>query len=240
MYKEKNIRSIIKTLSWRILATLLTTLIALFFVKELAIALTIGGIEFILKILFYYLHERFWNKLSFGKVVIEPNVIWLTGLSGSGKTTIADALKADLEKKKIKVQILDGDVIRNFLPKTGFSKEDRLAHARRVAFIAATLEKNGVTTIVSLITPYEESREFARSVCENYHEVYLATSLEECEKRDVKGLYKKVRNGEIQNFTGVDDPYEIPTKPNLIIDTKDLSITESINNLIKYLNKKNI
>jgi adenylylsulfate kinase len=235
MYHEKIYRTLLKTISWRFLATLTTFLLVLLFTKKLEIALSIGALEALIKAAVYYFHERIWDKIKKGRSEIKPKVIWLTGLSGSGKSTIAEDLKNKLDKKGIKNEILDGDIIRSILPKTGFSKEDRIAHNKRIGLVASLLEKNGVTAIVAVIAPYEESREFVRSICKNYIEVYISTSLEVCEKRDVKGLYKKVRNGEIKNFTGIDDPYEIPKNPNLVINTFNEQISQSSDKILKII-----
>lgn len=233
MYKEKIYRSLLKTISWRFLATLTTFLLVLLFTKKIDIALSIGVLEAFIKAGIYYIHERIWDKIKNGKTEIPPKVIWLTGLSGSGKTTIAEDLKKKLDKKGIKNEILDGDIIRSILPSTGFSKEDRISHVKRIGLVASLLEKNGVTTIISVIAPYEESRKFVRSICNDYKEIYISTPLKVCEKRDVKGLYKKVRDGIIKNFTGIDDPYEVPENPDLIIDTSEEKVSVSSDKIIK-------
>ena len=165
----------------------------------------------------------------------KAKVIWLTGLSGAGKTTIAKELIADMENKGIACELLDGDVIRTMFPGTGFSKEARNAHVKRVAYVASLLQKHGVTTIVSLISPYRESRDFARDICAGFNEIHVATTLEECERRDVKGLYAKVRSGEIKNFTGIDDPYEEPESPEMRLDTVDMTPEQVARTISAYL-----
>ncbi|MFC2096235.1 adenylyl-sulfate kinase, partial [Bacteroidota bacterium] len=191
-----------------------------------------------LKMVLYFFHERFWNKIEFGKKEIKPSVIWFTGLSGSGKSTLSENVFAKLKKKGIKVEHLDGDAVRNIFPKTGFSKEERNKHIRRVGFLASKLEQNGVTVIASFISPYQETRDFVRNLCSNFIEVHVSTPLEVCENRDTKGLYKKARSGEIKQFTGIDDPYEIPENPEISIDTTSLTVEESINNIIAFLNNR--
>jgi adenylylsulfate kinase len=145
-------------------------------------------------------------------------VIWLTGLSGSGKTTLAEAVAKKLTRRSMPVEVLDGDVLRGFMP-TGFSREEREAHARRVAFLASRLAHHGITVVVALVSPYRSSRAYARGLCPEFVEVHVSTSLEVCEKRDVKGLYKRARAGLLQEFTGVSDPYEAPEAPELTIDS---------------------
>ena len=235
MFKESSLRSILKTISWRLFATLTTAAIVYAFTSKLAIALAIGGIEMVLKLVLYYLHERVWNNIHFGKNVIKPKVLWLTGLSGSGKSTIGERLYKDLKSRGFKVEYLDGDRIRNIFPNTGFSKEDRESHVKRIGFLASMLEKNGVIVIASFISPYEESRQFVRKLCNNFVEIHLSTPLEECIKRDVKGLYARAINGEILNFTGINDPYEEPVSPEIRIDTTEISVDEVVRRISKFI-----
>jgi adenylylsulfate kinase len=235
MFIEQKRRSLIKTISWRFWATLTTTALVFLFVGEVKIAVAIGGIEILVKMVLYFLHERWWNKIRFGKKEIKPAVLWFTGLSGSGKSTISEGVYAHLMKKGLKVEHLDGDSIRNIFPKTGFSKEERNQHIRRVGFLASKLEKNGVFVVASFISPYEETRDFVRNLCDNFIEVYVSTPLETCEKRDTKGLYARARKGEIKDFTGIDDPYEIPLNAEIVIDTTSISIDEAIDRVLKAL-----
>lgn len=150
-------------------------------------------------------------------------VIWLTGLPASGKTTLAEAFvekhKSSNNFKVPGFKILDGDVLRKNHPELGFSKEDRFKQAEIVAKMAADYEYEGYAVIVALVSPYEKSRARARSVCNNFFEVYISTPLQVCIARDPKGLYKKALCSEILNFTGITDPYEVPVGPDLIIDT---------------------
>ena len=165
----------------------------------------------------------------------KTRVIWFTGLSGAGKTTLAEKLAAYLKEKGVKCELLDGDTVRNIFPQTGFSKKERDEHVKRMGFLASMLERNGITVIASFISPYRESRDFVRKMCRNFVEVYISTSLEVCEKRDVKGLYKKARRGEIKSFTGIDDPYEAPLHPEITINTAGETVEESLERLLKFL-----
>lgn len=162
-------------------------------------------------------------------------VLWFTGLSGSGKSTIADRVVAELNRQGMPVEYLDGDVIRDLFPGTGFTRPDRDAHIKRVGFLASRLEAHGVTVVASLVSPYEASRQFVRSLCQNFLEIYVATPFEECERRDVKGLYARARKGEIKNFTGLDDPYEPPTRPELVIDTRKNTVEASVAMVLQLL-----
>jgi len=159
---------------------------------------------------------------------IQPAVVWFTGLSGSGKSTLAEKLEHALKARGVDTETLDGDRVRAAFPSIGFSREERNAHIRRMGFMAGLLEKHGVVVLASFVSPYEEARQAARRQCRNFIEVYLSTPLSECERRDVKGLYSKARRGEIANFTGVSDPYEVPEHPDLVIDTTSLGVDESV------------
>ncbi len=156
--------------------------------------------------------------------------IWLTGLSGAGKTTISDALEPLLRERGItKLEKLDGDVVRTHLSKgLGFSKEDRDTNIRRIGWVAEVLTRNGVCVIASAISPYRDIREQNRRDIGNYIEVYVKCSIPELTRRDVKGLYEKALKGEIANFTGISDPYEEPLNPEVIVDTEKEELDESV------------
>jgi len=164
------------------------------------------------------------------------NVIWLTGLSGAGKSTLGEALKRRLEDDGCPVELLDGDVIRTNLSKgLGFSKEDRDTNVRRIGFVAELVSKYGVCVIVSAISPYRKVRDELKKNIPNFKEVFVKASIEEVKSRDPKGLYAKVARGEIKNFTGIDDPYEEPLDPDLVINTEDESFGESMAKLFDFV-----
>ena len=238
MFKESNSRSVLKTLSWRFWATLTTMTLVYIFTGRFDTAFYVGGVEIIAKLILYYVHERAWDRIRYGRKEVRPAVIWFTGLSGAGKSTIAERVYKKLQEKGYKVEHLDGDRVREIFPRTGFSKEERSRHIRRVGFLASMLEKNGVFVVASFISPYHESRDFVRGLCNNFIEVYVSTPLEECEKRDTKGLYEKARKGEIKQFTGIDDPYEVPEKAEITVDTTGKSIKESVESVMKQLNRR--
>jgi len=204
--------------------------------REIAVSLVVGSIDGIFKIFSYYSFDLIWNKLTCRDC--HPAVVWLTGLSGAGKTTIAEELHRKLKKKKIKCIILDGDEIRNIFPSTGFDKESRIKHNINVGYMAALLEKQGYIVIVSLISPYVDARIKCREMANNFIETYISTSIEVCEKRDVKGLYKKARAGQIKDFTGIDSAYESPVTPELTIDTAVVSIEKSAEVIMKRICKR--
>jgi adenylyl-sulfate kinase len=163
--------------------------------------------------------------------------VWFTGLSGSGKSTIAEMLYHEFKARGMKAEILDGDVVRQNLSKgLGFSKEDRDTNIQRIAFVADLLTRNGVATICCPISPYKETRDQARATIGAFVEVYVHATLEElAANRDPKGLYKKAIAGEIKNFTGVDDPYEVPENPELVVDTMTESPEESLQRVLDRL-----
>ncbi|MDE1817906.1 MAG: adenylyl-sulfate kinase [Thaumarchaeota archaeon] len=163
-------------------------------------------------------------------------VVWLTGIPASGKTTISLLLRDYYKSKNLPVDILDGDELRKTLSADlGFSPEDRKEHNRRVIIIAKLLSKNGITTIVPLISPYRETREMARKEISNFVEIYIKASVNACLKRDPKGLYKKAKAGEIQNLTGLQSPYEEPEKPELVLDTEKHSKEECLGMILSKL-----
>ena len=209
--------------------------LAYFFTNNVSVALQVGfGTLLVNAIVWWYLklhrerHAK--NDPSRGAVVV-----WFTGLSGAGKTTIAAKLCQELSRRQVACEHLDGDVIRRFFPKTGYSRQDRDVHIRRVGYLASCLEKFGVCVVATLISPYKESREFVRSICQNYIEVHVSTPIEVCESRDPKGLYARARKGEVTQFTGIDDPYDPPTNPDIAVNTAELSIDQAVNKVLELI-----
>ena len=167
--------------------------------------------------------------------------IWFTGLSGAGKSTIAERLLAVLRERGVKSELLDGDVVRTNLSKgLGFSKEDRDTNIRRIGFVSQLLTRNGVVSIVSAISPYREVRDEVRGEIGSFIEVHVHASLDELVRRDVKGLYEKALKGEISNFTGVSDPYEEPLNPDVFLDTEEESIDESLGKVLSALEDRGL
>lgn len=167
--------------------------------------------------------------------------LWLTGLSGAGKSTVTENLVEKIRSLNpdLPLEVLDGDEVREHLCKDlSFSKEDRFTNIERIAFLAGKISKHGVLVIVPVIAPYAEARKQARSLSENFCEVFIKASLDTVVKRDVKGLYKKAMAGEIKNFTGISDPYEEPENPDILIETDKMTIEESVDKVIKSLVEK--
>ena len=162
--------------------------------------------------------------------------LWFTGLSGAGKSTLAGHVAAELRRRGMKVEILDGDEVRTNLSKgLGFSKEDRDTNIKRIGYVCKLLTRNGVVAISAAISPYREVRDYNRAQIGHFVEIYVRCSIEALSRRDVKGLYKKALAGEIQNFTGVSDPYEPPTHPEITVDSERQSEQESLNAILDYL-----
>lgn len=165
-------------------------------------------------------------------------MIWFTGLSGSGKSTVAIALERELHKRGLLCRILDGDNIRCGINNNlGFSPADRVENIRRIAEVGKLFVDTGIITIAAFISPNNDLREMAAKIIgkDNFVEVYISTPIEVCEQRDVKGLYAKARRGEIKDFTGVSAPFEAPLNPDLELDTSSLSLEESVNSLLNYI-----
>jgi adenylylsulfate kinase len=165
--------------------------------------------------------------------------VWFTGLSGAGKSTLAEKLDSVLRERGHKVEVLDGDVVRTNLSKgLGFSKEDRDTNILRIGFVAQLLTRNGVAVITAAISPYRDIRDLVRSQIGDMVEVYTKCSIEELTRRDVKGLYEKALRGEIQNFTGVSDPYEEPLNPDVTVETDKETVDESLAKILVCLESK--
>jgi adenylyl-sulfate kinase len=176
------------------------------------------------------------EELGLGKTLEEGFTIWFTGLPRSGKTTVASLVARELREMGLKVEVLDGDVVRTHLSKgLGFSREDRETNIRRIGFVCKLLSRNGVVAIAAAISPYRSVRQEVRRSIGRFVEVYLKCPLEVCEKRDYKGLYERARRGEIENFTGVDDPYEEPLEPEVVCRTDRESPEESARKVIRRL-----
>jgi len=165
-------------------------------------------------------------------------MIWFTGLSGSGKSTIAIALERELHRRGMLCRILDGDNIRSGINNNlGFSASDRVENIRRIAEVGKLFVDTGIITIAAFISPLNSLREMAASIIgkNNFFEIYVNTSLAECERRDVKGLYAKARCGEIKEFTGISAPFEVPSHPDLVLDTSMLSVQQSVDKLLELI-----
>jgi adenylylsulfate kinase len=237
MYKETNKRSIVKGVSWRIVATSTTILIVYFFFGRLDLAIAAGVVETILKVVLYWAHERAWMQVCWGKQRIEPFNLWFTGLPLSGKTTIADRVYEELSKIQIPLERLDSKDIRDVVPNVGFSRDDRNRHMKRIGHLIKTLQKNSVSTIASFVSLYKESRKAIREMVKNNVVVYLKADIETCKQRDYKGVYKKAIKGELQNFSGINDVYEEPQHAEIVIDTDNTTIEEAVQIIVQHIKR---
>ncbi|MFN8222126.1 MAG: adenylyl-sulfate kinase [Gaiellales bacterium] len=167
--------------------------------------------------------------------------VWLTGLSGAGKSTISGALTLELESRGVVIEVLDGDVVRTHLSKgLGFSREDRDTNVERIGWVAGRMTRHGAGVVVAAISPYASARAAARAMVEphgSFVEVWVKAPVEECARRDVKGLYAKALAGEIKQFTGVSDPYEAPVDPEIVVDTEVQTPEESVTQILEYLER---
>ncbi|KAB5257971.1 adenylyl-sulfate kinase [Bacteroides stercoris] len=187
----------------------------------------------------YPIFDRMLSRQDKEELLKQHSVmIWFTGLSGSGKSTIAIALERELHKRGLLCRILDGDNIRSGINNNlGFTEADRIENIRRIAEVSKLFVDTGIITIAAFISPSNDIREMAANIIgkDDFLEVYVSTPIEECERRDVKGLYAKARRGEIKNFTGISAPFEAPAHPALTLDTSALSLKESVNKLLELI-----
>jgi len=238
MYKDTNKRSIVKGISWRVVATTTTIIIVYIFFGRLDLAIAAGLLESILKVGLYWAHERAWFQVRWGRKKIEPFNLWFTGLPLSGKTTIANKVYEELEKLDIPLERIDSKDIRDIVPNIGYTREDRNRHMHRIGHLVKTLQKNSVSTVCSFVSPYRESRKAIREMVKNNIVVYVKAEIQTCKQRDYKGKYEKAIKGEYQNFTGVNDTYEEPKHAEIIIDTDKLSVDESVQEIVSFIKKK--
>lgn len=225
----------IKSVMYRVYSSVITFIIALIATGNLVISASIGLADTIIKIFTYYIFDRLWAYKMYP--AIDSCVILLTGLSGSGKTTIATRLSETLTKLNTQNIILDGDDIRQALNVTGFDADTRKIHNENVGRLASIFESSGKVVIISMISPYSDTRKYMRECCNNFHEVYLSTPISECIQRNPKGLYNTENMENNNNLTGVSAPYEVPTQPDLTINTMLTSINESVSLILKRISK---
>lgn len=226
---------LLKAVAYRLYSSVITFLIAFIFTGNLLASLSIGVVDSLVKIFSYYFFDEMWAKITGFKT--RPAVIFLTGLSGSGKTTIAKALVEKYKKKGIVPVLLDGDEIRKVIHQTGFDEDSRKKHNLNVGYMASLLESQGNVVIVSLISPYIDTRNEIRAMCKKFIEVYVSTDINVCIQRDPKGLYAKAIAGEIKDFTGISAPYHAPENPELLLDTNVLSVAACTGKIFKTANK---
>jgi adenylylsulfate kinase len=237
MYKETNLRSVVKGISWRFVATGTTVVIVYVFFGRLDLAIAAGLIETVLKVFLYWAHEKIWQRIRWGRKRIEPFNLWFTGLPLSGKTTIADKVYERLEKLDIPLERIDSKDVRKMFPEVGFTKEERNRHLKRIGHLVRTLQKNSISTVCSFVSPYRESRNTIREMVKNNIVVYVKADIKTCKARDYKGVYEKALRGEIENFTGISDIYEEPQDAEIVIDTESTTPEEAAERITAYIKK---
>ena len=237
MYKDSNLRTILKTISWRFTATATTITLVYLFTGQIRTAIEVGLLELVAKMIIYYLHEKGWARLKFGRVEIPAYVIWIIGMPYSGKTTLGNMLAESLEKDQRKIQRLDSHTVRSLFPETGFTREEVNRHIKRVGHLASILEKNGIIAIASFVSPYTESREFVRGLCRNFVEVHLKSTAEFARQFDKEGFFDRIDKGELRDVPGVDKPYEYCEKTELSFDMRQHSLQQVHDAVLTYVKK---
>lgn len=228
-------QQLLKAIVYRVYSSVITFCISYLLTGNLVISVSIGLLDSFFKIFSYYVFDEIWARITGFRV--SPAVVFLTGLSGSGKTTIAETLIGKLKRKGVVPVLLDGDEIRNAIRLTGFDEASRKRHNLNVGYMASLLEKQGKIVIVSLISPYDDIRREIRGLCRKFIEVYVATDINVCRERDTKGLYEKAIRGEIKDFTGISAPYFPPQNPELVLDTAVMSPEECGERIINILKR---
>lgn len=233
-----NKKTFFKSATYRCYSSLVTFMTSLLLTGNVALSASIGIIDSTFKIFTFYFFDIIWAKLT--KTKYRKAVVFMTGLSGAGKTTIAKLLFERLQELGEPAMMLDGDEIREIFKTTGFDKKSRDEHVKNVGRTAAFLQRRGTIAIVSMIAPYTSVRKECRDMSTDFIEVYVSTPLRECEFRDVKGLYKKARAGEIKSFTGIHDdaPYEAPINAELTLETSKMGVKDCVEAILSELKKK--
>lgn len=238
---DKKKRSVAKSISWRVLAFLVLSAVSFLATRSFSHTTFIAVIYTVVQILIYFLHERLWNNIKWGRS--GGISVQITGLSGSGKSTLSGMVSESLKKKGLQVEVIDGDEYRkNLCSDLGFSKEDRMENIRRFGYVSKILQRNRVIAIVAAINPYESIRRELKQNINNMKTIYLKCDLESAMKRDEKGLYKRAllpdgHPDKIYNFTGISDPFEEPENPDLVVETDKESPGESANKIVKFILK---
>lgn len=269
--QSSRVRHIIKTITWRLVGTMDTMFMGWLISGDPTIGLKIGAFELITKMLLYYLHERAWHRSDFGltasqfeetdynkRNIFQQNyevnrtsrnkinhhnsfMILFTGLSGSGKSTIANQVEKILLQRNVRTYLLDGDNVRFGLNKDlGFTEDDRYENLRRIAETSKLFVDSGTVVLAAFVSPMLKDRALIKEIVgeNDYIEVFVNTPIEECEKRDVKGLYAKARKGEIENFTGISAPYENPINPTIEIKTINRSVEDCALEIINLIDNR--
>jgi adenylylsulfate kinase len=238
MYVETSKRSLIKGVSWRLLATTTTIIIVYLFFGRLDLAIMAGALETVAKIFLYYLHERGWNKIDYGKKRIEPFNLWIIGLPLSGKKVLADKVYERLLSLKIPLERIESREIRKLLPEIGYERDDRILHIKRVGFLIKKLQRHSVSTICSFVSPYQEARDTVKEMTENYVEIYINSDPEQYKTIQEAGFIENIDNTQLEDLVRISQDYDRPSNPKIIIKP-DESLDDAVERIVAYV-KKNL
>ena len=238
MYVETNKRSLIKGVSWRLLATTTTIIIVYIFFGRLDLAIMAGALETVAKIFLYYIHERGWNKIDYGKKRIEPFNLWIIGLPLSGKKVLADKVYEQLLALKIPLERIESREVRKLLPEIGYEKDDRILHIKRVGFLIKKLQRHSVSTVCSFVSPYQEARDAVKEMTENYVEVYIDSDPEQYKTIQEAGFIESVDQNQLEDLNRISQDYDQPSNPKIIIKP-DENLDDAVERIVDYV-KKNL
>ncbi len=238
MYVETNKRSLIKGVSWRLLATTTTIIIVYLFFGRLDLAIMAGALETVAKIFLYYIHERGWNKIDYGKKRIEPFNLWIIGLPLSGKKVLADKVYEQLLALKIPLERIESREVRKLLPEIGYEKDDRILHIKRVGFLIKKLQRHSVSTVCSFVSPYQEARDAVKEMTENYVEVYIDSDPEQYKTIQEAGFIESVDQNQLEDLNRISQDYDQPSNPKIIIKP-DENLDDAVERIVAYV-KKNL
>ncbi len=238
MYVETNKRSLIKGVSWRLLATTTTIIIVYLFFGRLDLAIMAGALETVAKIFLYYLHERGWNKIDFGKKRIEPFNLWIIGLPLSGKKVLADKVYEQLLTLKIPLERIESREVRKLLPEIGYERDDRILHIKRVGFLIKKLQRHSVSTICSFVSPYQEARDAVKEMTENYVEIYIDSDPAQYKTIQEAGFIENIDNTQLEDLDRISQDYDQPINPKITIKP-DENLDDAVNRIVAYV-KKNL
>ncbi len=238
MYVETNKRSLIKGVSWRLLATTTTIIIVYLFFGQLDLAIMAGALETMAKIFLYYLHERGWNRIDFGKKRIEPFNLWIIGLPLSGKKVLADKVYEQLLTLKIPLERIESREVRKLLPEIGYERDDRILHIKRVGFLIKKLQRHSVSTICSFVSPYQEARDAVKEMTENYVEIYIDSDPAQYKTIQEAGFIENIDNTQLEDLDRISQDYDQPINPKITIKP-DENLDDAVNRIVAYV-KKNL
>jgi len=238
MYIETNKRSLIKGVSWRLMATTTTIIIVYLFFGQLDLAIMAGALETVAKIFLYYLHERGWNKIDYGKKRIEPFNLWIIGLPLSGKKVLADKVYEQLLSLKIPLERIESREVRKLLPEIGYERDDRILHIKRVGFLIKKLQRHSVSTICSFVSPYQEARDAVNEMTENYLEVYIDSDPEQYKTIQEAGFIESIDHTQLEDLNRISEDYDKPCNPKIVIKPNE-NLDEAVDRIVDYI-KKNL